>query len=93
MVLMHSGKVHKYLKHIKEDGKYVCQVCGSKFFPSNRLKDHYLKKHTDQELKANGIDREVLQYKQKRAVLKEEVKASDAENIPVGACLEDSVMT
>ena len=92
MVLMHSGKVHKYLKHIKEGGKYVCQVCGQKFFPSNRLKEHYLKKHTEEELKENGIASEVLQFKQKRALHKEEVKAPMNEAVPVGEDKAGAVM-
>jgi hypothetical protein len=58
----------KYLKHKKEEGKYVCELCGKKFFPSNRLKEHYIKHHSDDKLNQVGIDLEALRYKKPKAI-------------------------
>lgn len=46
------------MKHIREDGKYVCPVCGEKFTHSLNLKCHIIKKHEIKEVKEKGIKRD-----------------------------------
>ena len=54
-VKVHYPKVKKYLKHDKKGKKYQCKICKELFFPSARLKEHYLKVHTKHELSWNSV--------------------------------------
>ena len=46
------------MKHIKEDGKYVCPVCADKFTHSLSLKNHIIKKHEKDDTIEKGITTE-----------------------------------
>ncbi len=58
--LVHSFKDKKYMKHEKKGKKYQCKICKALFFPSVRLKEHYLKAHKKEQLIWNGIEMEQL---------------------------------
>lgn len=54
------------MTHKKVNGKYSCEICSKTYTHSKKLKDHYNKKHTDDELKGQDIDKEALKHKSKR---------------------------
>jgi hypothetical protein len=53
------------MKHNKKGKKYVCLICFKTFFPSHKLKLHYAKDHSDEELMTAGIELEALKAKRK----------------------------
>ena len=55
--LVHEKHQLKYMTHKKVDGKYSCEICSKTYTHSKKLKDHYNKKHTDDELQKQDIDK------------------------------------
>ena len=49
--------------HDKKGKKYQCKICKELFFPSSRLKQHYLKKHTNDDLARYNINLNTLARK------------------------------
>ena len=66
----HYNKDKKYMQHEKKGNKYKCKICLELFFPSARLKDHYLKKHTNDELARWNINIKTLA--RKKPIMKKE---------------------
>ena len=56
------------MTHKKVNGKYSCEICSKTYTHSKKLKDHYNKKHTDDELQERDIDKEALKHKSARGL-------------------------
>jgi hypothetical protein len=48
------------MKHIKEDGKFVCPICKEKFTHPVSLKKHIIKSHEKDDAIEKGIEAEVV---------------------------------
>jgi hypothetical protein len=48
------------MKHVKEDGKFVCPICADKFTHPVSLKNHIIKKHEKDDAAEKGIEAEQI---------------------------------
>jgi uncharacterized Zn-finger protein len=62
---LHSGKQKVYTKHIKKDGKYICRLCGQSYTRTNKLKNHYIRKHQLEDMSTVGVTEQELKLKRK----------------------------
>ena len=59
---IHENHQQVYMTHNKVDGKYSCSICSKSYTHSKKLKDHYKKKHSEEEIKEQDIDLNALKY-------------------------------
>lgn len=60
---LHSNKSKVYTKHIKKDGRYKCLLCDHTYSRSSKLKNHYLRKHPQEQLATVGLEEATLKKK------------------------------